>query len=100
MSMMGVEYSAMQASIADWADLAERMDTLGGDLADTGTAGLPESVQGAAAAFLTAWSGYASDSAEIARNFSACLQACSDNYLQADAEATARFDDLDGSLGA
>lgn len=99
MSSMGVEHDALVAGARDWRTLSRLMTTSARALADQGTAGIPSSAQGAARAFLSSWSGSASESAEIATGFAGALDATRDNYASADDATDRRFADLDGRLG-
>lgn len=99
MSTMGVEGNALRTGSADWARLSELMTSTSGSVGEASTAGLAPSVQGAAAAFLSAWSGYAGESAAIATGFSGALDAASDDFTNRDDEADQRFSQLDSRLG-
>ncbi|GAB2456495.1 hypothetical protein GCM10027062_40900 [Nocardioides hungaricus] len=99
MSTLGVEQPALAAGSADWRALAELMTGSSRELGDQSTAGLASSVQGAAASFLAAWSGYAEESAAIATGFADALDAAGRDFWRTDQGAGEELTDLDGRLG-
>lgn len=99
MSISGLELNLMRQSISDWKHLDELMTGSEKALSTASTAGLPPSVQPAGALFLERWSGFAGESAAIARGFADALSAASDDYLTTDDSVDERFAQLDGRLG-
>lgn len=99
MSQMGLEYNAIRTAVGDWERLEELMTTSRRALADASTGALPSSVQGAASGFLTAWSGYAAESAAIASGFAEALDATSLDFAGTDEADGAHWQQLDGRLG-
>lgn len=99
MSVSGIEYNAMSRSITDWEHLDQLMTGSKSALSTASTAGLPPSVQPAGALFLERWSGFAGESALIARGFAGALTAASDDYLNTDDSVDQRYTQLDGRLG-
>lgn len=99
MSQMGLEYDAIRTAVGDWQRLDELMTTSRRALADASTGALPPSVQGAASGFLTAWAGYAGESAAIAAGFAQALDATSLDFAGTDEADGARWQQLDGRLG-
>jgi hypothetical protein len=99
MSISGLEYSAMLRSIADWQRLDQLMTSSKSALGTASTSGLPPSVQAAGALFLERWSGFAGESAVIARGFAEALSAASDDYRTTDDSVDQRYAELDGRLG-
>jgi hypothetical protein len=98
-STFGLEYNALTAGAQDWRDLAELMTDTSRGLADQPTSAIPASAQDAAASFLSAWSGFAGESAEIATGFAGALDATRSSYRSADDATDQRFAHLDGRLG-
>ncbi len=99
MSVSGLEYDAIRRSIADWQRLDQLMTGSKAALEAASTAGLPPSAQPAGTLFLERWSGFAGESAVIARGFADALTAASDDYLTTDDSVDQRFAELDGRLG-
>jgi hypothetical protein len=99
MSVSGFELNLMRQSISDWQRLDELMTSSKTSLSRASTAGLPPSVQPAGALFLERWSGFAGESAAIAKGFADALTAASDDYLTTDDSVDQRFAELDGRLG-
>lgn len=99
MSQVGVEYNSIRAGVQDWRALSQMMTRTSGSLADQTISAIPPTARTAAQAFLTAWAGYAAESADIATGFAGALEATQNNYTRADDEADRRFADLDGRLG-
>lgn len=99
MSVLGAEYDPLVATAEDWRSLASLMTGTSRDLAGQGTGSLPPSVQGAASSFLSAWSGYAEESAAIAEGFAASVDARVTDYSGADDGSRDQMTDLDGRLG-
>ena len=99
MSTMGVELNAIKAASGDWDRLHELMTTSQRSLADASTGALPPAVRGAASSFLSAWAGYAGESAALASGFSDALDATAADWTGTDEADAARWDTLDGRLG-
>ncbi|NHC21845.1 hypothetical protein G6553_01475 [Nocardioides sp. IC4_145] len=99
MSTFGAEYSGLSYGSGNWRVLAELMTSTSRDLAGQGTGALAPSVQAAAEAFLTAWSGYADESSTIAIGFADAIDAQAVDYSTTDEGSGNRFTDLDGRLG-
>lgn len=99
MSELGIEYGQVDKAAALWDDLSALMAESERDLSTASTAGLGSSVQSAATAFLTAWSGYAGESADIATGFGDALRARVADYRGTDQGSRDDFTNLDGRLG-
>lgn len=89
----------LRRGTAAWEDQVDLMTTAAGDLGRASSGALPPSAQPSAGTFLQRWSGYAQESATIARGFHGALQATANDYSTAEDEADRRFSDLDGRLG-
>ncbi|WP_370288379.1 hypothetical protein [Nocardioides sp.] len=89
----------LRRGTAAWEDQIDLMTTAAGELGRASVTALPPSAQGSAATFLERWSGYAQESAAIARGFHGALRATADDYSTADDATDRRFSDLDGRLG-
>jgi hypothetical protein len=99
MSELGVEYHDLAYGSGNWRVLVELMTTTSRDVAAQGTGALAPSVQPAAQAFLTAWSGYAAESSTLAEGFADAIDAQAVDYSTTDEGSSTRFTDLDGRLG-
>ncbi len=97
---LGLEYGSLASGVEDWTRLGELMRSTGSELDDASTAGLAPTVQGAAQSFLTAWSGYAGESAAISEGLSEALGLLTTDVTATEEELTARFGTLDGRLGS
>ena len=99
MSGLGLEYGDLGRGDQDWSRLAELMRTTESDIKGAPTNGLAPSVRGAASRFLTAWSGYAGESAAIADGLAGALRAIGNDVLATEAEREQEFGRLDSRLG-
>lgn len=99
MSGLGLEYDELGRGDQDWSRLAELMRTTGSDIEGASTNGLPPSVQAAATTFLSAWSGYAGESAAIADGLAGALRAIGNDVFATEAEREQEFGRLDSRLG-
>ncbi len=99
MSGFGMEYGAIGRGDEDWARLAGLMRDTQGEFAGASTSGLAPSVRGAADAFLTAWAGYAGESASIGDGLSDALRLLLGDVTATEQQREAEFRDLDGRLG-
>lgn len=99
MSGLGLEYGEIGRGDLDWSRLAELMRTIGSDLDGATAHGLAPSVQGAATGFLSAWCGYADESAAIADGLAGALRALRNDVLATEAERQQEFGRLDSRLG-
>lgn len=97
---LGLDYGSLASGVEDWSRLGELMRSTGSELGDASTAGLAPTVQGAAQSFLTAWSGYAGESAAISDGLSEALGLLTTDMTATEEELTARFGTLDGRLGS
>lgn len=75
------------------------MATTQTELADAPVTGLASGVQGAASAFLSAWSGYAGESAAICEGMGEALRLLVHDVTATDEQRQAAFSRLDGRLG-
>lgn len=99
MTGYGLGPSTMPWAIGRWEDLEELMEKTRSELAGAGTGGLAPSVQAAAAAFLTAWSGYAGESKAMADGFVAALHTTDATYTGRERLTEEQLKNLDGRLG-
>lgn len=99
MSNLGIEYNQVENAAGRWDELAGLMTDTERDLADASAAGLAPSVRAAATAFLTAWSGYAGESSDIATGFGEAMRARVTDYQGTDQASRNALTDLDGRLG-
>jgi hypothetical protein len=95
----GLGPSTIPWAVARWEDLGELMEKTRSELGDAGTAGLAPSVRTAAAAFLTAWSGYAGESRAMADGFVAALHTTDATYTGRERLTEEQLKNLDGRLG-
>lgn len=82
-----------------WSRLEELMRSTSRDFSGATVAGLAPSVQGAAKAFLDAWTGYADESAAVARGYATSLAAFAEDMGTVDQSSGEHFADLDSRLG-
>ncbi|WP_181309525.1 hypothetical protein [Nocardioides campestrisoli] len=82
-----------------WEELEALMKDAGQELSGAPVGGLGSSARGAARSFLTAWSGYAGESREIAAGFVTALQATATDFSGTDQGQAHDFSNLDGRLG-
>ena len=82
-----------------WSRLEELMRSTSRDFSGATVSGVAPSVQGAAKAFLDAWTGYAEESAAVARGCSTSLEAFAADMGTADQSSGEHFADLDSRLG-
>ncbi|WP_121256266.1 hypothetical protein [Nocardioides ferulae] len=97
--LYGVVPEPLAFAARDWGDLAELMERSSSDLGGQGVGALAPSVQAAASAFLTAWAGYAGESAAIARGFSSALDALVADATHTDDAIDTHFGGIDARLG-
>lgn len=95
----GYQWQGAAGTPQQWLDLGESMDTSRAELSGASTGGLPPSVQGAAQAFLRAWSGYAEESARMARDLGEGLADTATAYFGRDQEVADALARLDVTLG-
>lgn len=98
MSTLGFAQGPMASGSESWRALAELMTDSSHELSAQSTAGLPPSVQGAAATFLSAWSGHAAQSSTLASGFADALRAAAAGFWATDQSVGSRLTDLDGRL--
>lgn len=99
MGGMALEYGALGSGDEAWTRLAELMRNTQQELSDAPAAGLAPSVRGAASSFLTAWAGYAGESAAIGDGLAEALRVLQYDVATTDEERQQIFRDLDGRLG-
>jgi hypothetical protein len=99
-SGLGLEYGEIGRGDEDWSRLGELMRTTEGELRDAPTSGLAPSVQGAATGFLTAWSGYAAESAAIADGLAGALRLLVGDVRATEEQRQEEFSRLDSRLGS
>ena len=95
----GLEYDALGQGHEGWTRLGALMATTGSDLDGADTGGLAPGVRHAAATFLTAWSGYATESAAICDGLAGALRRLGTDVLATEEQRQAAFGALDGRLG-
>lgn len=91
-----MEYGAMTSASQEWRDISELMDGTVSKLSGTSSGVFAPSVQSKATAFVTAWKGFARESADIALGFAEGLEA---NVLDQKAVDEVIRDGFDGRLG-
>lgn len=99
MSGYGLGPSSVPWAAQAWEDLAELMEKTRSELASTSSTGLAPSVQTAASAFLTAWSGYAAESRTMADGFVGVLNSINARYGEQEQLTEEQLKNLDGRLG-
>ena len=99
MSQMGLEYNALRAGSERWASLGELLEETARDLGAAPTSGLTPECQGAARAFLSAWEGYAGESAAIVDGFSTALEEVAARTAAVDSGTRGDMEALDSRLG-
>lgn len=99
MSQMGLEYNALRAGSERWSSLGELLEETARDFGSAPTGGLAPEVQGAARAFLSAWEGYAGESAAIVEGFSTALEEVAARTAATDSHTRGEMDALDSRLG-
>jgi hypothetical protein len=95
----GIDPGSIPTAVTKWEDVGELMTTTKTELAGQSPIGFAPSVQGAASAFLTAWSGFAGESRAIADGFVSALQSTQSSYGRSDQLSAGELDRLDGRLG-
>lgn len=96
MTSFGMEYGAMSSATQEWRDISELMDGCANKLSGASTSAFAPSVQPTATAFVTAWKGFARDSAGIATGFAEALEV---NVFDQSALDEVVRDGFDGRLG-
>ena len=99
MSHMGLEYNALRAGSERWASLGELLEETARDLGAAPTGGLAPECQGAARALLSAWEGYAGESAAIVDGFSTALEEVAARTAAVDSSTSGDMEALDSRLG-
>lgn len=94
---LGIDYGAMGGASQEWRDISELMAGTKGKLDGASPGVFAPSVQGAATAFVSAWQGFARDSADIATGFAEALEL--NVYDQRVVDEVVR-DGFDGRLGS
>ncbi|ANH38175.1 hypothetical protein I601_1744 [Nocardioides dokdonensis FR1436] len=100
MSQMGMEYNALRAGSRRWAALGELLDETAKDFGAAPVAGLAPDCQGAATSFLSAWQGYAGESAAIVEGFATALEEVVGSTTETDSATGSGFETLDSRLGS
>ncbi|WP_101523457.1 hypothetical protein [Nocardioides houyundeii] len=96
---IGWEYDPLVAGAVKWDDLGTLLQDSAKDLGSASTGGLAPGVQGAANSFLTAWQGYAGESAAIAAGMAGALRASVSDVQGTDGEQSGGYSALDSRLG-
>lgn len=96
---MGLEYNALRAGSERWSGLGELLGETARDFGSAPTTGLALEAQGAARAFLSAWEGYAGESAAIVEGFSTALEEVAARTAATDSSTRGEMDALDSRLG-
>jgi hypothetical protein len=99
-SGLGLEYGEIGRGDEDWSRLADLMRTTAGELEGAPVGGLAPSVQGAATAFLSAWAGYAAESAAIADGLADALRLLVGDVRATEEQRQEEFGRLDSRLGS
>lgn len=99
MSTFGLEAEVLRQAGLRWRELGELMDRTSQDLSAAPVTGVAAEVRHAATAFLTAWSGFAEESAEIAEGFATALAATADGALLTDRAVGETLQGLDARIG-
>lgn len=82
-----------------WTEAAELASTASSLLGGESPYGMGSRVWPAATAFLSAWAGYATESAAIAAGYADALEGIVHDLASTDATNRERFEDLDSRLG-
>lgn len=93
---VGMDYGATRDAGREWRDISELMEGIQGQLAGVSSGVFAPRVNGAAAAFVTSWQGFARDSAGIATGFAEALETNIDDQRAVDEVVR---DGFDGRLG-
>lgn len=96
---MGLEYAALSRGDENWSRVAELLRRTRSELADADTSGVAPGVRGAASSFLSAWAGYAAESAAISDGMAGALEVMVGDLQSTEQARQSAFRDLDARLG-
>ncbi|QIK77087.1 hypothetical protein [Nocardioides piscis] len=94
-----IDYDSLAGASQEWRDLGELMDDTADRLSSATPGVFAPSVRGAAAAFLSAWQGFARDSAGVANGLADALELNVDDQRAVDDVVRDGFDFLLGPAG-
>jgi hypothetical protein len=99
MSYTAYYIPALRNAVDGWEQVEPLMRSTSGDFATASVSALAPSVQSAATTFLSAWKGFADESAAIVGGFAEQLTAFTNDMVGVEDGVKTNFDSLDARLG-